>query len=523
MGQESTGNAGQRFCAFISYAHADAAQAGKLQRRIEAYRLPRQLRNTRVRLVGEASRIGQVFRDREDMAAAANLSDAIRNGLAQSDALVVMCSPAARASRWVAEEIRLFRELHSNGLILAVIVDCDPREAMPSELIEGGGEPLAADLRKGHDGQRLGLLKIVAALAGVPLDALIQRDAQRRLRRVMAVTLAVGLALLAMIMMTILAINARNEAQRQRAEAEGLVEYMLTDLSQELIAVGRIDVRTGVYDRAMDYYRAQGPVADLPEDSLERRARVLLAMGQEEAISGKLDEAARRYGEAYRTTAALLARDPANADRIFDHAQSVFYVGDVARRRGNAAEARTRALQYRALAMQLQSVDTDRVRALREIAYAEGGLCMLDGLAQATVSAAVPRCRAALSAMQQVGRLRPDDLSVVDDVGNRHAWLAESLASTGQVAAALDHQQRATAMARRLLATDPQNFDWIELLAGRLIGLASLSARAGQRDRAVAVVREAEPLVGRLMARDQSNALWQRMARDVATITQSYR
>ena len=40
-----TGEA-RRFAAFISYSHADAAQAAKLQRRLERYRLPKHIAGT---------------------------------------------------------------------------------------------------------------------------------------------------------------------------------------------------------------------------------------------------------------------------------------------------------------------------------------------------------------------------------------------------------------------------------------------------------------------------------------------
>ena len=74
----------------------------------------------------------------------------------------------------------------------------------------------------------------------------------------MAVTGGALAALLAMTGMTIFAIQSRNEAQHQQAEAEGLVEYMLTDLRSELKGVGRLDVMTKVNERAMDYYES-GP------------------------------------------------------------------------------------------------------------------------------------------------------------------------------------------------------------------------------------------------------------------------
>src|SRR5436190_415085 len=104
-----------------------------------------------------------------------------------------------------------------------------PAAAFPEALLDGR-EPLAADLRKHGDGRRLGFLKVVAGIAGVPLDSLVQRDAQRNLRRVTAVTLVTASAAILMAVMTVIAIQSRNEAERQRGEAEGLIEYMLTDL-----------------------------------------------------------------------------------------------------------------------------------------------------------------------------------------------------------------------------------------------------------------------------------------------------
>ena len=213
--------------------------------------------------------------------------------------------------------------------------------AIPSD----GVEPLAADLRKQGDGWRLGFLKIVAGIADVPLDALVQRDAARRLRRVMAVTGGALVALLAMIGMTIFALQSRNEAQRQQAEAEGLVEYMLTDLRSELKGVGRLDVMTDVNQRAMDYYEDQGDLSDMPAESLERRARILHAMGEDNETRGDLDQALAKFAEAHRVTAALLARDPENADRIFGHAQSEYWVGRVHELRGQWQSALPR---YRA-------------------------------------------------------------------------------------------------------------------------------------------------------------------------------
>lgn len=506
---DGQGDGAGRFSAFISYAHADAPIAARLHRRLEAYRLPRALAALST---GGASRIGAVFRDRADLAAATSLSDAIRDALSQSSALIVLCSPDAARSRWVAEEIRLFRTLHPDRPVLAAIVRGAPEEAMPAALTQGGSEPLAADLRKEGDGAKLGLLKLVAALANVPLDALIQRDGQRQLRRVIAVTLVGLAALIAMATMTALAIKARNDAQRQRAEAEGLVEYMLTDLRTRLKGVGRTDVMRAVNGRAMDYYRRQGALSALPADSLERRARLLMAMGEDDVRGGLTDAAMQKFSEAYRATAALLSRQPDNPDRIFAHAQSEYWVGSVLQSRQDFAAARRHYDAYRTLALDLIRRDPDQVRALRELGYAEGNLCAVATLERSRAS--VGPCESALHAMQRVAQLRPHDPEVRSDVINRYGWLVDAHVLAGNIPAGLASSRTALQLARDLAADDPENFDRTEVVAGMLITLATFERRHGitSADSAARGV-ELRGLITRLRARDPDNRRWRALER----------
>ena len=130
-------------------------------------------------------------------------------------------------------------------------------------------------------GSAPGRIKLIAGLTGIGVDDLVQRDAQRRLRRVMAVTASAVIAIIVLSGLLVAAVRARAEAERQQAEAEGLIEFMLTDLRGRLKGVGRLDVMNAVNARAMDYYSDQS-LAALPDQSLERRARILHAMGEDD-------------------------------------------------------------------------------------------------------------------------------------------------------------------------------------------------------------------------------------------------
>ncbi|HEV7233053.1 MAG TPA: TIR domain-containing protein, partial [Sphingorhabdus sp.] len=392
-------NAGQgrvdtrRFAAFISYSHADADAAATLQRKLERYRLPKHIAQQRV---DGTTALGPIFRDREDLAAAASLSAAIRDAIARADALVVMCSPEAAVSPWVTAEIELFRQLHPDRPILAVLLSGEPATAFPAALTAGGNEPLAADLRAEGDGGQLAFLKIVAGIAGVPLDALIQRDAQRRIRRVTAITGGAVAAMLIMGIMTAYAIQARNEAARQRAAAEGLVEYMLTDLREKLKGVNRIEVLDSVTDRAMAHYRSQGDLANLPADSLERRARILHAMGEDADRRGNLKSAAAKFLEAHRTTAAILARQPDVADRIFSHAQSEYWVGYAAWRSEDIPTTERYWRNYLVQAKRLAVIEPGMSRSLMELGYAHGNMCDVLMKDKKDVKRALDHCHQAI-------------------------------------------------------------------------------------------------------------------------------
>ena len=106
-----------RYFAFISYSHADERWSRWLHRALETYRVPK-------RLVGRATahgpipaRLTPVFRDRDELAGAADLGSKVTAALEASRYLIVICSRAAAQSRWVNEEVRVFKRMGRADLI----------------------------------------------------------------------------------------------------------------------------------------------------------------------------------------------------------------------------------------------------------------------------------------------------------------------------------------------------------------------------------------------------------------------
>lgn len=494
--------AAARYRAFISYSHKDAAFGRRLHRRLEAYRLPRRLVGRATGLGEIPRRIAPIFRDREELSAAGDLTAEVQAALAASGALIVVCSRASAGSVWVTREVELFRALHPDRPILAALAQDEPAEAIPACLRMLGAdgqaiEPLAADFRAHGDGPRLGLLKLVAGVVGVGLDELVQRDAQRRRLTVTAVTVAALAAMLAMATLTIFALASRAEAQRQRGEAEALVEFMLTDLRDRLKGVGRLDVLSAVNVRALRYYADQD-LAHLPPESLERRARLLHAMGEDDEARGDMAAALKLFQEARRTTGALLAAAPADPERIYAHAQSEYWVAFIDWREGRFAGAEAGFQRYASLAGRLLAIDPHNPDWRMEAGYAESNLGMVALRDRGDAAAAQTRFARALGHFQAAAHARPDDADIRRELADAFGWLADSQRGRGQLDAARASRLEEARIIAELRVADPKNSVYARDHLGNALGLAQIDLDSGlvaaARDRLKVTYGEATAL-----------------------------
>ncbi len=182
-----------KYDAFISYRHSelDMEIAKKVHTALETYRIPKAVRDKTGKM-----KMGRVFRDQEELPIGSDLDDNISEALKGSEYLIVICSPRTPESYWVCKEIETFIELHDRNHILAVLIEGEPDESFPPQLLTDNDgnpvEPLAADVRGADKKERskkfkTEILRLAAPIIGCTYDDLRQRHRERIIRRNIAV------------------------------------------------------------------------------------------------------------------------------------------------------------------------------------------------------------------------------------------------------------------------------------------------------------------------------------------------
>ena len=505
----------RRYKAFISYSHRDKAIAGWLHRALETYRLPKHLLDS-----GKAERLHPIFKDREELPAADSLGDAIALAIESSDALIVLCSPAAAQSPWIAREIDLYKRLNGDRGVIPVIVDGDPPDNFPAPLLvhyeygqptELRSEPIAADLRPEGDGKKLAKLKLVAGLAHVDLDTLVQRDSARRQKRLAMVAAASVLGMVGTSGLALYAIDQRNEAREQRAEADGLIEYMLTDLREQLEPVGRLELLDGVGKRAMDYYARQ-KLADLSATELGRRVRAVQLVAEVQNLRGNNEEALPAFRQAARTTEELLARDADNPEAMFNHGQSLFWVGYIAWQHGQMDEAKRAMEAYADISTRLAAMDRSNLEWQMEEAYSLSNLGTM-AVDDGELSRALRYFERSAEDTDRVSLAEGRPAARQIELAGCLSWIATTLMHLGRISEAIDARRDELAIYDTIIAADPANN---EARKGRIFGASGLGQmlmlqgnKSDARYHLDSSITEAD----RLIASDPENTLLRELTR----------
>jgi len=515
---------GFRYKAFLSYSHQDEHWARWLQHALEGYRIPKTLVGKQTAQGEIPSRLGPVFRDREDLSSAASLTDSVRQELSAAETLVVICSPASAQSRWVNEEIKAFKALGRADRIYALIVDGDPQsvdpkqQCFPSALVKTDDglilEPMAADARKWADGKLLGKLKLVAGILGARLDELRQRDMHRRRRNIISVSSGVAVVVLLAIFLSASAISNRKVADQRRANTEELVSFMLGKL-EDLSPVAGLDVLDEAQDGTIsstEQLAFQNLDAEpLLHKALEWREEGITARGRQD------DQAAMTaFSRSLAALVNLYLRDKSNPESLFELGQAEFWVGYAHMDNGDLDLAEKSMTRYGVVARRLINADPKNADNVMELSYTLMNLAAIQTMrVDGDADRAIYLAQAALEYNQLALVLEPDNPGRMTEMAGSYAWLADAWLGVCNLEKAGQSRSEGVAIVRQMLGQSPGDWELLLDLSHALGGLSNVQYKLGQAEIAEQNLKASAELLDALAKgyNNQVKYAWERLVR----------
>ncbi len=503
-----------RYKAYISYSHSDESWASWLHRALESYRVPRNLVGKATGAGEVPSRIRPVFRDRDDLSSATDLGSTVKQALADSENLVVICSPSAAGSHWVNEEIRQFASLGKNERVFCIIVDGEPAAdgsvaaCFPVALSEIGlREPLAADVRPWADGKRAALIKLIAGLLGLRLDELLQRDLQRRRKRRALLATSVVIVMALAIMTVVSKVSERHE----REKAEQLATFVV-DLGERLQSDADLETLALISSEAARHLQDLDPDKLSPETG-KKVALALRQMGRVSQSQGKPKEALEAFERSRVLLANLNKKYPDTPQLLFELGNAEFYVGNLHLRQGRYENAMESMQNYHNTTRKLVDLEPGNPDWIMELSYSHNNLAALPiesgkGIDEETLFHVAEATRL----METVVVIKPDDKAVADGYATIVAWAASAQYEACNLEEYFSLRKTVLAFAKSATLADPANNDLKKRYAYAITGVANAQIVTGRVEEAESNLRLAVSLLQQLSAADPSNLYFKQEA-----------
>lgn len=361
------------------------------------------------------------------------------------------------------------------------------------------------------------LLTLIARLkAAAPAARPTALDALERLRwirtrprrRAIRMATAGALALLALggLKYTLDVRQARDRANRHRAQAEDLIGFMLGNLREKLEEVQKLPLLSETGDKALAYFAALPP-GEVTDDDRFRQAQALMQVGQVRLDQGQVDSARALFQQALGMTRRLVEQEPGRLPWQAALGTAHYWVGYLHYFEARYDEALTELREYRAAAERLVEQEPANPEWRMELAQARNNLGAVLR-SKGDLTAALPEFRAAVALKQDLVHQQPTRAKWLDQLADSQSWLADVLRQTGDSSGALLHYQANVENLRRFRELEPANRRAQQLQAISLLKIALLRYLANDLVGAQAEAAAAVDVNLSMIAHDPTNLDW---------------
>ncbi|MEM7586834.1 MAG: protein kinase [Acidobacteriota bacterium] len=301
-------------------------------------------------------------------------------------------------------------------------------------------------------------------------------------------------------------LEARQNAEQRRRQAEGLIDFMLGDLRSELQPLGKLELLDKVGDRAMEYFAAV-PDGDLSDEETASYAQGLHQIGQVRFALGRMDEAAEAFGESLAKAQELAARDPHNVDWQFDLGQSHYWVGYARWRESDLDAALGHFEAYRQISEKLVEQDPENTTWQTELAYSYNNIGLVFNQ-QGRLTEAARALEAHARIFEGLSLQSPEDHALRAELADAYGKLGRVLEDHGELVQARSRFEASLELFTQAAAGSPDDTGLQHLLNATYHHVGKVLQMQGED--ALALQRFRSGLAGnrRLVAHDPDHLLW---------------
>lgn len=320
-----------------------------------------------------------------------------------------------------------------------------------------------------------------------------------RLAALAVILVLAGLA----VALSIAAHSAQRAAEHHRAEAEGLMEYMLGDFVDKLRPLGRLDLLDRVSTRALAYLAADDE-RELGPGELAQRAKALQVLS--EVKIARADPAGARA--ALLLGEAILRRQlqaaPRDTTALKNAGNNAFWLGQICFDDNDWVQARRHFTAYREFADRLAAAAPGDTDGIIEQSYANSSLGSV-ALEMGDLAGARAAFAHSVALKMRVLERTPGDSKLAADLANTLSWQASAQARLGDLMGAMALYERELGILVALRAREPANAIWRNRHAFALWHRGELHTALGSARKADDDLAQAADLLRLSVAQDPTN------------------
>jgi DNA-binding winged helix-turn-helix (wHTH) protein len=339
--------------------------------------------------------------------------------------------------------------------------------------------------------------------------ALIGASAKRVQWRARLRTLAfVSIILLAVLAtgMGIRATAAKRLAEQQRAEAEGLMGFMLGDFVDKLRPLGKLDLLDSVSLKGLEYLKRPQD-EDVSTTALTQRAKALQVIGEVRRARGDAKGALDALISANDILQQQNKRLPEDTEVLKNLGATVFWLGQISKDQNDLQKAQIYWQDYLKYSDRLNALEPDKVDWWIEQSYAHTNLGSL-ALKRNDPNNAAREFSQSI-ALKERALAKTPSTTLSADLANTYSFLASAKEYLGELDAANRLYDKELQMVLHLRDIAPAEVLWIRNQIFALRMRADIRLAWGLDQQALGDYREARALFQDLLAHDPGNRNWQ--------------